>query len=215
MILEQASFTDAHFLVPLEKLTAFIDEIFENEDSLPADISTSVASIPHEWFSIHTIEASRPHPSVPVIQKLTKLISQVAKPRKRIRLSRDAPRKTTNGLAEMETVVLNRLLKILERSVKAGEIIDPFGHVAPINGDKRAKTSKKIKGKINKSKVKETDDTPDAGMDNVGGEEQEEDVLTEENLQKMEKLLEIALESVLSADSCIALLTADKLPKQV
>lgn len=201
-------------LVPLEKLTAFIDDIFENEDSLPADISTSVSSIPHEWFSIHTAEAAHPYLAVPIIRKLTKLVSQVARPRKRVRLSRDAPRKIAGGLAEVETGTLNRILKILERSVKAGEAVDPFGHVPLVNGDKKPKTQKNAKGKSAKSKDKERDE-PIYGEAESAENEGQEDVLTEENLQKMEKLLEIALESVLAADCCIALLAADKLPKQV
>ncbi|GJJ15616.1 hypothetical protein Clacol_009894 [Clathrus columnatus] len=203
---------------PLEKLTAFIDDIFENEDSLPADISTRVSFISHEWFSIHSTNTACPRLSVAIIQKLTKLVSQVTRPRKRMRLARDAPRKMTGGLAEVDALILSRLMKILERSVKAGEDVDPFGHVVPTNGDKRAKVQKKAKGKTSKGKGKESENVDETNCSEAGGfevEEQEDDVLTEESLQKMEKLLEVAVESVLAADCCIALLAADRLPKQL
>ncbi|KAH8982787.1 hypothetical protein EDB86DRAFT_3085925 [Lactarius hatsudake] len=98
--------------VPLEKLVTFLEDIFEAEDTLPADADPESLSI--EFFSPLTIEASRPQLHPNLIRKLSKLISQVARPVKRLRI------------ADIETSTLSRILKILERSVRAGEDLDPF-----------------------------------------------------------------------------------------
>ncbi|KAF8585724.1 ARM repeat-containing protein [Ramaria rubella] len=224
---------------PLEKLTAFIEDIFEAEDSLPPDPDLDALS--RDWFSTHTVDSTRPFLAPGIIRKLTKLTAQIARPRKRMRLARDTPRKQRAGtLSEMETGMLSRLLKILERSVKTGEDIDPF-HAADKKASqgkatgKAATSTKKTKtGKSAKARGKEPmkgQDGEAAGRgrsksrtpfgegggedDNAMDGEDHEDSLTEQDLQKLEKLLELAKESVMAADCCIALLAADKLPKQL
>jgi cohesin loading factor subunit SCC2 len=227
-------------LAPLEKLTAFIEEIFEAEDSLQPD--AELDELPKEWFSIHTVDVTRPLLAEGIIRKLTKLTSQIARPRKRMRLARDTPRKPGAGtLSEMETVMLSRMLKILERSVKVGEDVDPFGAAerkgspAKASGKATAGAKKGKAGSGAKAKGQEPprgrDGTDASGrarsrsrspMDeghieggNAMDEKGSESVLTEQDFQKLEKSLEVAKESVLAADCCIAFLAADKLPKQV
>lgn len=209
--------------MPLEKLTAFVDDIFEQEDSIPPDSDTS--SLSREWFSIHTYDPGRPHLSKSTIRKLIKLTSQITRPQKRMRLARDTPRKSggVGSLSEMETPMLSRLLKILERSVKGGEDIDPFGSASaekrktsPMKSPTKA-DAKGAKKKAPKSKGKGKDGETTNGAPEHDAMEVEEagDALTDQDFQKLEKLLEIANESVLAADCCVALLAADKLPKQV
>ncbi|KAF8507524.1 hypothetical protein BU17DRAFT_57352 [Hysterangium stoloniferum] len=202
---------------PLEKLTAFIEDIFEAEDTLPSDIDSS--SLPRDWFSTNTIDPTRPHLSISVIRKLIKLTSQIARPRKRMRLARESPRKAAGGLAEMETVMLGRILKLLERSVKAGEDVDPFGEKkASTKGSATSKaTVKKKGGKSAKAKGKEkaVDGTQGHEQEECVDVEEQEEELTDQDFQKLERLLESANESVLAADCCVALLAADKLPKQL
>ena len=225
-------------LAPLEKLTAFIEDIFEAEDSIQPD--GEVDSLPKEWFSTHSVDATRPLLAEGIIRKLTKLTSQIARPRKRMRLARDSPRKPGVGtLSEMEMSMLSRLLKILERSVKVGEDVDPFGAAERKGSPAKAsgKTAGAKKGKVGKSakakgkepargrdgneaggRVRSRSRTPPVEEHPEGGNSMDDSpdgVLTDQDFQKLEKLLEAAKESVLAADCCIALLAADKLPKQV
>lgn len=233
---------EAHVIdrsAPLEKLTAFIEDIFEAEDTIQPD--AELDSLPKDWFSTHTVDATRPLLAEGIIRKLTKLTAQIARPRKRMRLARDSPRKPGVGtLSEMEMTMLSRLLKILERSVKVGEDVDPFGSAekkgslgksaGKTSGAKKSKSGKSAKAK-GKEPTRGRDDTEASGRarsksrtpldgEHVEGgnsmdDEGQDGMLTDQDFQKLEKLLEAAKESVLAADCCIALLAADKLPKQV
>lgn len=155
-----------------------------------------------------------------------------------MRLARDSPRKSGAGtLSEMETAMLSRVLKTLERSVRVGEDVDPFGAaekkgaVAKATGKgtaggQKGKVGKNAKGKgargqdgtdVNgrmrsRSKSPLNEEQPEGRNVDENGTD---GVLTEQEFQKLEKSLEAAKESVLAADCCIALLAADKLPKQV
>ena len=216
-----------------------MEEIFEAEDSLPPD--ADLDALAKDWFSTHTIEAARPLLAQGVIRKLTKLTSQIARPCKRMRIARDTPRKQSAGtLSEMDPSMLGRVLKILERSIKAGEDVEPFGSAerkaspakGPAAGTKKAKGGKGRKSK-GKESAKEREDhtsgvrsrtrsrsrTPkqDARTVDQDAMDAEEDGgdLTGQDFRKLEKALEVAKESVLAADCCIALLAADKLSKQV
>jgi cohesin loading factor subunit SCC2 len=113
--------------VPLEKLVTLLEDVFEAEDSLPADADPESLSI--DFFSPLTVETSRPQLHPNLIRKLSKLISQVARPVKRLRTSTgttQALRSPACSIADIETTTLSRILKILERSVRAGEDLDPF-----------------------------------------------------------------------------------------
>ena len=217
-------------IAPLEKLTAFIEDIFEAEDSIQPD--AELDSLPRDWFSTHTVDTTRPLLAEGIIRKLTKLTAQIARPRKRMRLARDTPRKPgVATLSEMEMSMLSRLLKILERSVKVGEDIDPFGAAERKGSQAKGsgKTTGVKKGKMGKSaKAKGKEPARDTvrsksrsplDEEHVDGgscmDEGQDGILTDQDFQKLEKLLEAAKESVLAADCCIALLAADKLPKQV
>jgi cohesin loading factor subunit SCC2 len=207
----------------LEKLTALLEDIFEAEDALPPDVD--IHALPAEWFSPMTIDGSSPllHPNI--IRKLAKYIGQVTRPTKRIRLS---TRETIAGsggtprgkgrMAEVDTAVLSRVLKILDRSVRAGEDLDPFHYVAT---DKNASPRKpKKQAKRPKAKDGDGEDGDEAEKGNMAVDEppppppppQE---ATEADLEHLTKILEIAKDSVLAADCCIALLGSDRLTKQV
>lgn len=126
-------------------------------------------------------------------------------------------------MTDLDTQVLSRLLKILERSVKAGEDIDPFAYRAPPTSTKSSpkKPSTKKASKPKKNERASRSLTP------KGADEDAEDVimedakptpaveLTELNFDKLTNLLEIARDSILAADCCIALLGSDRLTKQV
>ena len=220
---------------PLEKLMALLEDIFEAEDSLPpdADASSIDPDSLSRFFSKLTIDFTRPLLNMSVITKLTKALVHVAHPTKRVRLSaRDGKLGTPHhaGLLELEIPTLQRILKLLGRSVKLGEDVEPFSgppaSTAAIaasqavetkskaaKGTKKGGTKKKVASGKGKSQTpKDGEDGSMEGLQESGGTF---DDLTDEDLAKLDRNLEIAKESVLAADSCLALLSGDKLPKQV
>lgn len=185
---------------PLEKFTELAEEIFEAEDTLPTDVDLS--DLP-EMFSRATIDCSRPllHPNV--IRKLTKRVSQVARPNKRNR-SISGTLSTPRGkgrMIEVDTELLSRMLRILNRTVKAGEDIDPFAQ-------RNARPASPKKKKVSKSQ-EDSEDVPAEAEVEAPIEVPEEDV------EKTNKLLEGQKDAVLASECCIALLCSDRLTKQV
>lgn len=107
-----------------------LEDIFEAEDALPPDMS--IVDFPPEFFSPLTYDAASPLLVPSVVRKLTNYILKAARPMKHMRQStRDSghskPPSKTRGLANIETAQLSRILRMLERTVKAGEDLDPFG----------------------------------------------------------------------------------------
>ncbi|KAK7023031.1 sister chromatid cohesion protein [Favolaschia claudopus] len=196
--------------LPLEKLTALLEDIFDAEDALPPD--GELSSLPAEYFSLSTTtDPSRPLLQPKLIRKLTKYIVQTISPGKRVRQGNSPRKEKTKTLSDVETPVLHRILKILERSVKSGEDIDPFpGPPAAAPGSAASspkKPSKKAKG-----------------GDEAEREEMEVDAaapvsgpaaLTDLDYAKLARALETAADSVLAADCCLALLGAGRLTKQL
>ncbi|KAF8648994.1 hypothetical protein AX16_006108 [Volvariella volvacea WC 439] len=138
---------------PLSKFTSLLEDIFEAEDTLPAELSPSDLE-DSEFFSGLSPDGSQPllHPNV--IRKLTKMIEQIARPTKRMRQAAAAagnrivsgggigagggvmdsaskviatPKVMSIGrMSNVDTTMIGRVLKLLERSVKLGEDLDPF-----------------------------------------------------------------------------------------
>lgn len=239
---------------PLEKLTSLIEDIFEAEDTLPPDLDADSAALdlPHEFFSPLTTDFARPLLAPALVRKLTKYVNNVARPTKRLRratLSSKPNSRTGAGaggapgagatprvaagqrMAEVETQVLSRLLKMLERNVRAGEDVDPFiyagsaGAGAPLSGVSMSPRKKKAgaaaggKGKTrSKTPGGEHEEVVDEGRgrdsdEGKGGAAERE--LTEADFENLTRLLEVARDSILAADCCIALLGSDRLAKQV
>ncbi|KAI0051083.1 hypothetical protein FA95DRAFT_1554896 [Auriscalpium vulgare] len=214
---------------PLEKLTSLLEDIFEAEDAIPADADPG--SLPTEFFSPLTMDTSHPQLHPNMIRKLTKYITQVTRPTKRLRaqsLAAHTPRpKAPGSIADLDIGTLSRTLKILERTVRLGEDLDPFATDKPPSA--RAPPSSPTKKKVGKSGKKATaqsdqrstsqmpnadDDAPDSEPTN-GRESEAPAALTDDDFLKLSRILEIARDSILAADCCIALLGSDRLPKQV
>ncbi|KAF9457433.1 hypothetical protein BDZ94DRAFT_1326256 [Collybia nuda] len=203
--------------VPLEKLVSLIEDVFEAEDSLPPDVDPSDLS---EFFSLTTIDPTRPllHPNI--IRKLTKNIGHVARPTKRLRTAgvQGTPR-GKGRMAEVETQVLARLLKILERNVRAGEDVDPFLYSGmPVQSGSSASPSKKSPKKAARGKKAERRSksrTPEGEEDEEPTTYPEASELTDADLDRLSTTLEVARDSILAADCCIALLGSDRLTKQL
>ncbi|KAG9020947.1 Sister chromatid cohesion protein 2, partial [Serendipita sp. 407] len=121
----------------VDKLVSYLEDIFEAEDTLPAD-SPAEDSEAFDFFSKLTTDWSHPRLNTKVMNKLTKIVDQIAQPTKRAR--RDALFHSpgipeVDGLASIETSTLSRIIKLLERSVTAGEDVDPFaGPIVRLNG---------------------------------------------------------------------------------
>jgi cohesin loading factor subunit SCC2 len=210
------------FLGPLEKLTSLIEDIFEAEDSLPPEVESS--DLNHEFFSPLSLDCSRPLLATAIIRKLTKYIGHVARPAKRLRQATVGVIGTPRGkgrMGDLDVQQLSRLLKILDRSVKAGEDIDPFphAHVSSLPSSTKSSPKKPSNKKISKPRKRSRSATPKQG-DNTAEDNEEHragslTVPTDADIDKLSTQLDAARDSIFAADCCIALLGSDRLPKQV
>ncbi|KAG6849921.1 hypothetical protein H0H93_003632 [Arthromyces matolae] len=203
---------------PVEKFTSLIDDIFEAEDSLPADID--ISDLPQDFFStVTTTDSARPLLNATVIRKLTKYIGHISRPSKRVRVGVQGTPKGKGRMNEVDTQVLSRLLKILDRNVRAGEDVDPFRYTASVRAP-TASPNKKSPKKSRPTKVERQakSQTPVPGGSDVEGQEEAVDPvaqLTDADLEKLAQVLEVARDSIVAADCCIALLASDRLTKQL
>lgn len=108
-------------------------------------------------------------------------------------------------------MILSRVLKILDRSVRSGEDLDPFQYVA---ADRNASPSKPKKP-AKRLKAKEGEGGQGDEPEKVVDEPPPPQEATGVDLEHLTEILEIAKDSVLAADCCIALLGSDRLTKQV
>ena len=215
---------DGNFQGPLEKLTSLIDDIFEAEDALPADID--INELNHDFFSPLSTDCARPLLSPTIVRKLTKYIGQVARPTKRLRQTSGGVLGTPRAkgrMADVETQTLSRLLKLLDRSVRAGEDIEPFLYHAIHNVPSSSKSSPrkpdaKKNARTKKSDIRSKSQTPkdEEEMDTVMQVEEQGTLnLGVADFDKLSRLFDVARDSILAADCCIAILGSDRLTKQV
>ncbi|KAF7422876.1 Sister chromatid cohesion protein 2 [Pleurotus ostreatus] len=206
---------------PLERLISLIEDIFEAEDSLPTDVD--ITDLPSAFFSPLTVDPQHPLLQSGIIRKLTKYITQVARPPKRMQGLSGGPGtpRVKGRMAGIDVGILSRILKIVERSVHAGEDLDVFpGGPVIKQTQEREKTasprkptakSKKVSERRSKSKtpVDSDDPLPPSAPQSSNAADVEVD------FEKLARTLELAKESVLAADCCMALLASDRLPKQI
>ncbi|KAJ7060846.1 hypothetical protein C8F01DRAFT_1290814, partial [Mycena amicta] len=200
----------------LEKLTSLLEYVFEAEDQLMPD--TDIDLLQADSFSLQTTTDSNHLLLNPaLIRKLTKYIAQVAQPGKRLRHTAavgNTPRAQEKSLGDVGTPTLSRLLKLLERSVKAGEDIDPFsGPPALPPGSAQSspkKPAKRTKGKRRSKSVSGDEAEPETTpVDNaLAG-------LTDEAKAKLSRVLELARDSMLATECCLMLSSAGRVTKQL
>ena len=208
---------------PLDKFITLMEDIFEAEDSLPPDAEISDLSL--EFFSPSTVDCSQPllHPNI--VKKLTSYISKVARPSKRLRLSSKehnlkhpgTPR-TRGRMAEVDATDISRLLRILERSLKVVEDIDPFHSNVLIpepTGGSPKKAGKQSKPGNHGDRKRSKSKTPRPGEDVGSGDEAVEEGVTEADLTTLANSLLVARDAISAAECCITLLGSDRLTKQV
>ena len=202
---------------PLEKLITLIEDIFEAEDCLSADVQT--VDLPKEFFSPLTSDCNHPQLQHNLIRKLTKHITQLAHPSRRVRRpTREIGTSGTSGakiresLGDIETPTLSRLMKILERSIKAGEDLDPFRTSVLRPSAPSSPTKKSHK----QSTVVDGSNGEGAEMkQNSPPSELQHQQLSDSDVRTLAIQLEIARDSILAAECCIALLGGEGLTKQV
>ena len=202
-----------------------MEDIFEAEDALPPDLD--IADLPSDFFSSHTSDPTHPLLHRSVINKLTKLIVKASGKHSR-QNARDSshsggsPKKLKRTFATVETSTLSRILRILERSVKAGEDLDPFD----TSSADMARTVVKCEATPKKASKPKRSGKADSGRSKSGtphsADEDEGDPTsdsardaTEGDLDAMIRSLELARDSLLAADCCLTLLSSDRLQKQV
>ncbi|PFH53278.1 hypothetical protein AMATHDRAFT_73479 [Amanita thiersii Skay4041] len=217
---------------PLEKLVSLIEDILEAEDSLAPDISDAT-ELPSDFFSHLSRDLAHPLLAPNLIRKVTNYIGHVARPTKReMRRNAVAANQSNSGslntpwvkgrMTDVETQTLSRLLKILERSVRAGEDLDPF--ISRISGGGTTsgpvspkKQVKKANGKLGGVQV--TSQPPQSDEENVVVDSTPGNIadpsMRDADDERLSKTLDIARDSVLAADCCIALLASDRLAKQL
>ncbi|KAG8214779.1 hypothetical protein J3R82DRAFT_9915 [Butyriboletus roseoflavus] len=199
---------------PLEKLNTLIEDIFEAEDSLAADIEPT--DLPKEYFSPLTVDCNHPHLQPSIVRKLTKYISQLARPSKRSRrTTREGVANVSSGskardtLGDIGTPILSRLMKILERSIKAGENLDPLRnsthHPPPPSSPSKSKKAPKVPA--DGIDVQEEDDRT--------VHDSHSQQLTDSDVHELAVKLEISRDSILAAECCMALLSGESLTKQL
>ncbi|KIK69873.1 hypothetical protein GYMLUDRAFT_34262 [Collybiopsis luxurians FD-317 M1] len=136
---------------PIDKLVLLIEEIFQAEDGLPADPNSMDLSR-DGIFNPDSEDHSKPQLSATIIRKLTKLISQVRGGRGLGKSVHTSPVKGRAGrsgkISDIDSNILGRLLRVLSRSVKIGEEVDPFGAMSGVtlakdNGAGAPKSPKK------------------------------------------------------------------------
>ncbi|VDC04583.1 unnamed protein product [Peniophora sp. CBMAI 1063] len=197
------------------KLRELIDDLFEADDSPDSQDAQS-------FFSSNSPDSSRPCLSASILRKLRVRILDAAKPAnaKRSRAATGqtprTPKTTRLSLADIEPADLTRLIRLLERSVRAGEDVTPFP-TAPstssaikteANGEAGPSTPLKTPAKTpgkRSTKKEPRSATP---------RETSEPPASEADIQKATVSIERARDAVLAADTILALLCGERLPRE-
>ncbi|KAL1664712.1 hypothetical protein GGF50DRAFT_101537 [Schizophyllum commune] len=233
---------------PLEKFTALLEDVFEAEDALPADFAPPTSSPSHHASSPNHTSSDYPshifasyvppgesrHPALSyhfMHGKLSKAIVSVARPRKSMRAGESPVKRAGGRIGDIDMQMLGRLLRILLRSVRMGEELDPFGQAVGRTGTAEPKSpSKRAQGKrrpepdadgMDVDEEDAEDELPEAGSEpkspTKGKKKTNKSVATasDEELDQLLSSLELARDSAEAADCALALLASDRLPKQM
>ncbi|TFY54137.1 hypothetical protein EVJ58_g9034 [Rhodofomes roseus] len=148
------------------------------------------------------------------MQKLLKYIAQIARPPSRSKLSgRDDNAHATKGrMTDVDMAALARLLKMLERSVRSGHDINPFETTSSQG------SPTKHQGRDRAPQMDELQSTPRSSTGHataVSDDASDNGISTEADTIVLDRSLDVARDSILAANCCIALLSSDRLPKQL
>lgn len=183
--------------------------------------------MPGGFFSSLSSDSSHPLLSRPVVSKLTKLIVKASGGRSRQSTresahSNGSPKKSKRTFATLDTAILSRVFRLLERSVKAGEDLDPFktssSEMVRVASKleaspKKAKAKKLSKADSRRSKSATPHPTDEGDANEMADAEPQE--ISEADLNALFRALELARESLSATECCLTLLSSDRLQKQV
>ncbi|KAF6755969.1 protein rad9 [Ephemerocybe angulata] len=197
---------------PLDKFLSVVEELFEMEDSLPADIVPD--DLPQDYFSTLSTDVARPMLSPALVRKISKYIGQVTRPSKRMRQASGGalgllatPARKHGRMADVDVQLLSRLLKTLERSVKAAEDMDPFPSApssAPMASGTASARSSPIKKSRKSKKAKDNSDEIDGDDDELNQNLKESSpAVGDSELEELSKMLDVARESILYSEELI------------
>jgi cohesin loading factor subunit SCC2 len=221
---------------PAEKFVDLAQELFEAEDSLPNDL-TSPDDLPSEFFSHNTETSDLDKPLIAPerIKKLLKHINGTKTTGRRYGIagnslmtpglatpsSNAAAKGRISRMNQVDSQTLARLLRMLGRSVKIGELVDPFSiGSGPAGSLENASPKKKKKPKdkqvAENGMAENGDGNGDVDMDlgppklSKKGKE-----ISAVDAEMCTRALEIARESIIAAEAVLGLLVSDRLGKQV
>ncbi|KAF9068643.1 hypothetical protein BDP27DRAFT_1327053 [Rhodocollybia butyracea] len=153
---------------PIDKLVLLIQEIFDVEDGLPSDPSPVDLSR-DGIFNPESDDSSKPQLCAVTIRKLTKYIGQVRGGRGLGKSVHTSPVKGRAGrggrIGDIDSDILSRLLRLLARSVKIGEGLDPFGAISGAAVKGVSSTSPHKTPRKKKSRTPLDKDEGDTGQD--------------------------------------------------
>ncbi|EJU03190.1 ARM repeat-containing protein [Dacryopinax primogenitus] len=221
----------------VKKLLDYLDDIFEAEDSLPAaspqaspmllSTSPTLAGGTGGFFTTSLDPGSEPMLLPHVLRKLLRYIEASSVE------TRSRRRKGARGaLSQVDSAPLGRILRILDRNVKAAIDLEPFpASLAPKSTKNTPKKARKSGVVDRRSMSRAASDAISLGLDGEPEEDMDtpvddesleeepqegkEEQLADMSVEKCTHLLEIVSLGVMAADCCLALLTADALPKKL
>lgn len=226
----------------MKKLMDLLEDIFEADDSVPDQDAMvemqqgqAFAAPADNYFQLlRTTLNSDSGPGIAAlkpaaVRKLLKLVRQCSQSVTDVSPSKGAEGDVPTRLADINEQELGRLFRILERSIKLAEHLDPFpassANAARLGKSSskgaKARKSKSSKGKISESPEKSPRaETPSVLDENRFADDDERErsasAVAEDGQQELEDVghrLGVAAESVLAAECCLAIMAGDQLPK--
>ncbi|KZV76249.1 hypothetical protein PENSPDRAFT_646530 [Peniophora sp. CONT] len=200
------------------KLRELIDDLFEADDSPDSEDSKA-------FFSLNSPDPTRLCLSAHMLRKLrTRILDAVKSPNaKRTRTATGqtprTPKSARLSLADLDPADLGRLIRLLERSVRAGEDVTPFPSLpsssisaikTEANGEAGPSTPAKTPGKTPGKRKKEPRSATPASVARGASEPP----ASEADISKASSSIERARDAILAADTILALLSAERLPRE-
>jgi cohesin loading factor subunit SCC2 len=181
----------------MQKLQTLLDDIFEESDNFPAEVTPDDLTS-SKFFDRISKDGQQPLLSARAIAKVIRYVS-------RVQNSKRKPNNAEEGLSWDEEA-LKRLFRLLEREMREVELAVPFPEDkrAVPNGD-TAKKGKKGKGK--KGSRSPERESAENGEDGGG--------LAEDELAAHDEVLEVIGTAGLAAECCLVIFDGEGISKTV
>ncbi|EIW73035.1 hypothetical protein TREMEDRAFT_59198 [Tremella mesenterica DSM 1558] len=190
----------------LQRLQTLCEDIFEEADNFPAEISTEDVG-GSQFFSAISKEGDAALLSAASMDKLIRYVSRVQGTRRKF--------KHSDELLQLEVEVIKRLFRLLERRLREVEDIVIFPDDVSANMKAKGKGGKAKRGKkSSKSPEKDVNDTmPDSQQSTNRASPTSDEMMTSERLDKLGHDLKLIEAGGLAAQCCLLILDSEGLPK--